>query len=74
MKLVGLTGGIGSGKSTVAHFLAGMGAAVMDLYKLGHEVLGTSGGAYKSVVKEFGKDILLSGGEIDRAKLGKIVF
>jgi dephospho-CoA kinase len=74
MKVIGLTGGIGSGKSTVARYLAEMGAVVIDLDKVGHEVLKSGGGAYEKVVREFGKDILDAQGEIDRAKLAKIVF
>jgi dephospho-CoA kinase len=74
MKVIGLTGGIGSGKSTVARFLAELGAAVIDLDKVGHDVLNKGGGPYREVVSEFGKDVLTADGEIDRAKLGKIVF
>jgi len=74
MKVIGLTGGIGSGKSTVAQFLEEMGAAVVDLDKAGHEVLKKRGRAYQKVVSEFGNDILSSDGEIDRAKLGQLVF
>jgi dephospho-CoA kinase len=74
MKVIGLTGGIGSGKSTVARYLAGLGAAVMELDKTGHEVLKSGGQAFKRVVNEFGEEILNSRGEIDRARLAKIVF
>jgi dephospho-CoA kinase len=74
MKVIGLTGGIGSGKSTVAKYLAGLGAAVMDLDKVGHEVLKSGGQPFKRVVSEFGKDVLNARGEIDRARLAKIVF
>jgi dephospho-CoA kinase len=74
MKVIGLTGGIGTGKSTVALFLAELGAAVMDLDKVGHEVLNINSPAYQQVIHEFGKDILLADGEIDRPKLGRIVF
>jgi dephospho-CoA kinase len=74
MKVIGLTGGIGSGKSTVAGYLAEIGAAVIELDKVGHEVLKSGGGTFKEVVREFGKDILDSRGEIDRARLAKIVF
>ena len=74
MKVIGLTGGIGSGKSTVARFLAELGAVIVDLDKVGHEVLKKGSKAYKQVVGEFGKDILNAGGEIDRSKLGRIVF
>jgi dephospho-CoA kinase len=74
MKVIGLTGGIGSGKSTVAGYLAQLGAAVIDLDKVGHEVLRSGSGIFKSVVKEFGREILDVKGEIDRAKLARIVF
>jgi dephospho-CoA kinase len=74
MKVIGLAGGIGSGKSTVAQFLAGLGAVVLDLDKAGHEVYKRGGEAYKKLVAEFGDEILAEGGEIDRSKLGKIVF
>ena len=74
MKVIGLTGGIGSGKSTVAQFLTEMGAIVLDADKIGHEVLKPRGEAWKQVVNEFGRDIVAANGEIDRAKLGNIVF
>ncbi|OGN98037.1 MAG: dephospho-CoA kinase [Chloroflexi bacterium RBG_13_51_18] len=74
MKIIGLTGGIGSGKSTAARFLKELGAEVIDLDKAGHEVLKKDGGVYKKVVGEFGEGILKVGGEIDRIRLGEIVF
>lgn len=74
MKVIGLTGGIGTGKSTVARFLAELGAEVVDLDMVGHEVLKKGGRAYKSVFKEFGEGILKPDGEINRSRLGKIVF
>jgi dephospho-CoA kinase len=74
MKVIGLTGSIGSGKSTVAGFLGDMGATVINLDKTGHEVLRKGTAAYRQVVKAFGEDILTADGGIDRARLGKIVF
>jgi dephospho-CoA kinase len=74
MKIIGLTGGIGSGKSTVAKNLADLGAAVIDLDKVGHEVLKSGSQTFIKVVGEFGKDILDARGEIDRHKLGELVF
>lgn len=74
MKVIGLTGGIGSGKSTVARYLTGLGAVVINLDKVGHEVLKSGSQAFKKVVSEFGKDILDAVGEIDRARLGNLVF
>jgi dephospho-CoA kinase len=74
MKIIGLTGGIGSGKSTVAGYLAGLGAAVIELDEVGHEVIRPGSGAFERVVREFGQDILNAGGEVDRNRLGNIVF
>jgi dephospho-CoA kinase len=74
MKVIGLTGGIGSGKSTVAGFLEKLGAAVIDLDKVGHEVIRPGGSAFAGVVREFGKGILKDDGEIDHGRLGDIVF
>ncbi len=73
MKIIGLTGGIGSGKSTAAGFLADLGAVVMDLDKTGHEVLKQKE-IRDRLVGEFGGDILDTNGEIDRSRLGKKVF
>ena len=74
MKVIGLTGGIGSGKSTVAGYLAELGAAVIELDKVGHEVTRSGSGTFRQVVKEFGREILDAAGEIDRAELAAIVF
>ncbi len=74
MKVIGLTGGIGSGKSTVAQFLEELGAVIVDLDKVGHEAIKPGGEAWERIVGEFGKDILTDGGDIDRARLGKLVF
>jgi dephospho-CoA kinase len=74
MIVIGLTGGIGSGKSTVAGYLAEYGAAVIDADKVGHEILKKGTAAYQDVIEAFGGDVLDQSGEIDRKKLGKIVF
>lgn len=73
MKVIGLTGGIGSGKSTVAQFLTEQGAVIIDADKLGHEAL-RNAEIRCEVVAAFGKDILTPNGEIDRKKLSEIVF
>ena len=73
MKIIGLTGGIGSGKSTAAGILRELGAATMELDKTGHEVLRRKD-IRDRLVREFSKDILDSRGEIDRSRLGKKVF
>jgi dephospho-CoA kinase len=74
VKIIGLTGGIGSGKSTAARFLAEFGAEVIDLDKVGNDAFKKGEKAYEKAVREFGQTILDKEGEIDRAKLGKIVF
>jgi dephospho-CoA kinase len=72
--VIGLTGGIGSGKSTVAGMLAELGAVVIDADKVGHEVYlpGTEG--FRRVVDAFGREIVASDGTIDRRRLGERVF
>ena len=72
--LVGLTGGIASGKSTVIQYLIDEGYAVIDADKLGHRVLDPGTPGFKKVVETFGKEILHPNGTIDRRALGKIVF
>ncbi|MDM7999148.1 MAG: dephospho-CoA kinase [Dehalococcoidia bacterium] len=74
MRVIGLTGGICSGKSTIAQFLARMGAAVISADEIGHEAYRPHGETWQQVVDAFGKEILTDGEEIDRKKLGEIVF
>jgi len=74
MKVVGLTGGIGSGKSTVSQFLAELGAVILDADKVGHEAFKPDTEIWREVVVAFGTGILAPSGEIDRQKLGEIVF
>ena len=74
MKVIGLTGGISSGKSTVSGFLAELGAVVIDADKVGHEVLGTSDEVRRELLATFGWQIMTPAGDIDRKKLGEIVF
>ena len=75
MLLVGVTGGIGSGKSTFAALMAERGAEVIDADRIGHDALLPGKSAWHSVVDQFGDDILGAGGmEIDRKRLGGIVF
>jgi dephospho-CoA kinase len=74
MKVIGLTGGIASGKSTVARFLKELGAVVIDADKIGHEVLRSDAEVWQEVVATFGEGILTPAGSISREKLGKIVF
>ena len=72
-KIIGLTGGIGSGKSTVSQYLAELGATIVDADKVGHEAL-TRADIKQELVTIFGREILGPDGEIDRKKLGPIVF
>jgi dephospho-CoA kinase len=74
MKIIGLTGGIGSGKSTVAGFLAELGAVVLDADKIGHEILETDKEVKQEIIDYFGKQVLDVNGEISRKKLADIVF
>lgn len=76
MLLVGLTGGIGAGKTTFAALLAERGALVIDADKLGHEALAPGEPAWRSIVDQFGDEVLAAGGSmtIDRKVLGRIVF
>lgn len=75
MLVVGLTGGIGSGKSTFAAFLAERGAQIIDADLLGREALSPGQRAWHSVVDTFGDEILVEHSmEIDRKKLAGIVF
>jgi len=72
--VIGLSGGIASGKSTVARLLEANGAEVIDADRIGHEVLGPSGAAREPVLARFGPAVADPDGGIDRTKLGAIVF
>ena len=74
MLTIGLTGGIGTGKSVVANLLVQQGASIIDADRLGHEAYTPHSEAWEAVVAAFGTEILTSEGEIDRRKLGGIVF
>jgi len=74
MKVIGLTGGIGSGKSTVSQYLRELGAVILDADKVGHEAYRPGTKVWREVVAAFGREILTPDGEIDRKKLGRIVF
>ncbi len=72
--VIGLTGNIGTGKSTVLAHLADLGARTVDADRLAHEIMLPGGPAYDAVVSAFGAGILAPDGRIDRAKLAAIVF
>ena len=69
-----MTGGIASGKSLVSRILAGRGMTVIDADDISHEILAHDTSIRQEVVRTFGKEVLNEEGEIDRGKLGEIVF
>ncbi|MCH8235377.1 MAG: dephospho-CoA kinase [Chloroflexi bacterium] len=71
---IGLTGGIGSGKSEVADILRELGAQVIDADLVGHETYRRGEPAWDQVVEAFGSGVVGQDGEIDRGRLGRIVF
>jgi dephospho-CoA kinase len=73
LKLIGLTGGAGSGKSTVAEMLRELGAVVVDADEASHAAYAPGSPGFDAVVNEFGSDFV-RGGQIDRARLGELVF
>ena len=74
MKVIGLTGGIGSGKSTVSKLAEEMGAVILDADKVGHEAYTPDSETWREVVAAFGDEIVAEDRSIDRRKLGAIVF
>ena len=72
--VIGLTGGIASGKSTVSSILAEHGAAIINADEIGHQVLVPHSQLWQEVLSAFGKGIFLSNEEVNRQKLGEIVF
>jgi dephospho-CoA kinase len=74
MRLIGLTGGIGSGKSTVARLLAARGAALVDADLLAREVVAPGTPGLAEIVAEFGPGVLRADGSLDRPALGAVVF
>jgi dephospho-CoA kinase len=73
-RIIGLTGGIASGKSLVSRTLKGSGMTVIDADDISHEILAHDTSIRQEVVRTFGKEVLNEEGEIDRGKLGGIVF
>ena len=71
---IGLTGGIASGKSTVSRFLQSLGAKVVDADEIAHELMKPKQKLWQKVVGHFGEEILKAEQEIDRDKLGTIIF
>ncbi len=74
MKIIGLTGGIGSGKTTVASFLADLGAVVLNADSIGHEIYNTDPAIREKLKGLFGERAVTENGAVDRAFLGRLVF
>lgn len=72
--VIGLTGNIGSGKSTVAAMLRQLGAYVIDADRVAHTVMRAGNPVHAEIVKAFGSEVLAPDGEIDRRRLARIVF
>ncbi len=74
MVVIGLTGGPGTGKSTVAAMLARRGAAVIEADRLGHQAYAPGTAGWEAVVRAFGPEVIAPDGTIDRRRLGALVF
>ena len=74
MRVIGLTGGIAAGKSTVSEGLREHGAVIIDADKVGHEAYQPGTDTWRALVDHFGREIVGEGDQIDRRKLGGIVF
>ncbi|UGQ07792.1 dephospho-CoA kinase [Streptococcus anginosus] len=73
-KIIGITGGIASGKSVVTDFLRSQGYQVIDADQVVHELQKPRGRLYQALLSEFGTEILLADGQLDRKKLGVLLF
>ncbi|MGV8145609.1 MAG: dephospho-CoA kinase [Alkaliphilus sp.] len=73
-KIVGLTGGIACGKTTVSNILRKLGAVIIDADKISREVVKKGSPALREIASEFGDNYLLANGELDRRKIGELVF
>ena len=72
--IVGITGGIGSGKSTVADLLAARGAVVVDTDAIAHQLTGAEGAAMPAIASAFGMSVLRADGGLDRGAMRRLVF
>jgi dephospho-CoA kinase len=73
-RIIGLTGGIASGKSTVSKFFKDEGIPVIDTDQIAHDLLQKGTSVYDEIIHHFSKDILLTDQSINRKKLGQIIF
>lgn len=74
VRVIGLTGGIASGKTTISNILKKLGAIIIDADKIARKVVEKSSPALKDIEENFGRDVLFKNGRLDRKKLGNIVF
>jgi len=74
MRIVGLTGGIATGKSTVCRMFGELGAAIVDADAIAHQAVASGSPTWRKIVDWFGRDILQTDGQIDRKKLGNLIF
>lgn len=74
MIVIGVTGGVGTGKSTVARMFGRLGAAVLDADRITHELMRPGTRVHRAIRARFGKEIVSTRGQIDRGRLGRIVF
>src|SRR5688572_22303604 len=72
--LIGLTGGIASGKSSVSRILEGLGVDIVDADRIAREVVEPGSDGLQEIVRAFGEEVLRSDGALDREKLGAMVF
>ena len=73
-KIIGITGGIASGKSTVTNFLRKQGFQVVDADAVVHQLQKPSGRLFQALVKRFGQEIILENGELNRPLLASLIF
>ena len=74
MRVIGITGGVASGKTTVSNILGELGAHIINADKIGHLAYEQGTSCYKNIVGHFGTTVVAENGDIDRRKLGAIVF
>ncbi|MET3108194.1 dephospho-CoA kinase [Oxalobacteraceae bacterium GrIS 2.11] len=72
--IIGLTGGIGSGKTSVANAFAARGASVIDTDAIAHQLTAPDGGAITAIAAQFGKNMITAEGALDRAKMRELIF
>ncbi|MFW6381836.1 MAG: dephospho-CoA kinase, partial [Bacillota bacterium] len=72
--VIGLTGGIASGKTAASNILKELGAIIVDADEIAHQIYRPGEKSYQAIIEEFGKEMIGEDGRIDRDRLGKVVF